>query len=371
MKGPLISIDDMTAAYPKVDAKAMGLLKNLVDDCLHERGKCSNFRELSRDETLPSSPLLPRRVIDVGDTSNVLLRIHESGNDERAGYTTLSHRWGNKLTFKTTMENIERLREKIDFDALPLSFRNAITVTRAMDVRYLWIDAMYIIQDNHSDWLEQAPLMGKIYKNSQCTFAAHSAEDSTVGFLESSAASLRPVPFAPESSGDNSLIHPRSIQQALEKGICIGIPHTFKQSIDFSHIKKRGWVVQELTLSPTVAHSDGYIYWDCEHTTMLRSVAHKAEPSIQSRVVMKKIGTGINFVESWINLVTEYSKCDLTFGTDKLFAISGIAAEWQKHLEEGVGRQYHAGVFGCTLPQALLWYRTRKTLTRFQERAPS
>ena len=214
--------------------------------------------------------------------------------------------------------------------------------------------------------------MGKIYRGSHCTFAAHSAEDSTVGFLESTAASLRPIPFAPEIPTEISEARPRLIQQALERGVCIGIPHTFKKSIDFSHIKKRGWVVQELTLSPRVAHfSDGYMYWDCEHTTMPRSVAHKAEPSTQSRVVVKIIGTGINFIESWINLVTEYSKCDLTFEADKLFAISGIAAEWGTNLGAGVGTQYHAGVFECTLPQALLWYRAGKTLTRFEGRAPS
>jgi len=147
------SIEDMIPAYPKVDAEALGLLKSLIEDCYHERGKCSNFRDLSTDGSLRISPLLPRRVIDVGDTENVSLRLHEPGSHERAHYTTLSHRWGNKLTFKTTMENVELLREKIEFDALPLLFKNAITVTRALNIRYLWVDAICIIQDNHSDWL--------------------------------------------------------------------------------------------------------------------------------------------------------------------------------------------------------------------------
>jgi hypothetical protein len=269
-------------------------------------------------------------------------------------------------------DNIEALHESIDLDVLPLSFQDAVAVTRALGVRYLWIDAMCIIQDEYSDWHDQAPLMGKIYQSSYCTLAAHSAEDSTVGFLESTSTSLRPVAFVPEISPNGFGAESRTTRRALATGICIGIPHTFKQAIDFSHIKKRGWVLQELTLSPRVAHfSNGYIYWDCEHTTMPKSVAHKAEPTIQSRVVMKRIETGINFVESWIKLVTEYSKCELTFEEDKLFAISGIASEWQAYLDEGTGTLCHAGVFECTMPHALLWYSTGDKLKKYYQRAPS
>jgi hypothetical protein len=270
------------------------------------------------------------------------------------------------------IDNIEALHDSIDLDVLPLSFKDAIAVTRALGVRYLWIDAMCIIQDDYSDWRDQAPLMGKIYRSSHCTLAAHSAEDSTVGFLESTSTSLRPVAFVPEISPNGFGAESRTTRRALATGICIGIPHTFKQAIDFSHIKKRGWVLQELTLSPRVAHfSNGYIYWDCEHTAMPKSVAHKAEPSIQSRVVMKRIETGINFVESWIKLVTEYSKCELTRAEDKLFAISGIASEWQTHLDEGTGNLYHAGVFECTMPHALLWYSTGDKLKKYYQWAPS
>jgi hypothetical protein len=79
-----------------------------------------------------------------------------------------------------------------------------------------------------------------------------------------------------------------------------------------------------------------YIYRDCEHIAMPRSAAYIAEPSIQSRVAMKKSGTGVDFVESWFNVITEYSTCELIYGTDKPFAIS-VAKVGKLALEGGMG----------------------------------
>ncbi|KAH7326984.1 heterokaryon incompatibility protein-domain-containing protein [Rhexocercosporidium sp. MPI-PUGE-AT-0058] len=352
----------MPPAHPKVSAEALSLLGRYAEDCFGERGKCAHPRCSNID--LPSlPPLLPRRVIDIGDINadcSPSLRLHESVQDERGHYTTLSHRWGNEIIYRTTIENIKTRRNGIDFDELPMSFKDAISVTRALGVRYLWIDAICIVQNDHSDWMNQAPLMGKIYKHSYCTIAAHSAQNSADGFLKSQS-SLSPVKVATCLS-----------LKAGPGRICIGIPRSFKETIDCSYINQRGWVLQELTLSQRTAHfSNGYIYWECPHTTTPRSVGYTAEPSIKTSLALKSQGTGEDFVESWMDLVTEYSKCQLTYGTDKLVAISGIAAEWQSHLGEGGGRRYHSGLFECTLPRSLLWFSGGGSLKRVEKRAPS
>ncbi|KAG4423022.1 hypothetical protein IFR04_003798 [Cadophora malorum] len=352
----------MPPAHLKVNRDALSLLGRYAEDCFLERGKCSHLRRPNIDSSsLP--PLLPRRFIDIGNLNvdpTSSLHLHESIQDERGLYTTLSHRWGSEITYKTTIENIKNRRDGIDFEELPMSFKDAISVTRALGIRYLWIDAICIVQNDHSDWMDQAPRMGKIYKDSHCTIAAHSAQKSSDGFLESES-SLNPTKVVPCLS--------------LEAGpgqICIGIPRSFKETIDCSYINQRGWVLQELTLSQRTAHfSNGYIYWDCPHTTTPRSVGCLAETSIQTSLALKIKGTGADFVESWMDLVTVYSKCELTYGTDKLAAISGIAAEWQGHLGEGGGTGYHSGLFECTLPQSLLWFSGGGSLKRIEKRAPS
>lgn len=360
--GTVATALDMPQAYPRVETEALRLLGKSTQDCFEECGTCFHPRHSSADK-LPIPPLLPRRVIDIGDTngnSSPSVLLHESAKDERAHYTTLSHRWGSKIIFRTTINNITARCNRIDFDSLPTSFKDAIIVTRALDVRYLWVDAICIVQDDRSDWIHQAPLMGKIYKNAYCTIAAHSARNCSDGFLES-LSPLNPVEvasFLTRKSGPGSL--------------CIGLPRSFKETIDCSYINQRGWVLQELTLSQRIAHfSNGYLYWDCPHTTTPRSLGHRAEPSIQARPPIKTLGTGAGFAESWMDLVTEYSKCQLTYEKDKLFAISGIAAEWQSRLGEGEGRRYHSGVFECTLPQSLFWFSGGGPLKRLKERAPS
>jgi hypothetical protein len=64
-------------------------------------------------------------------------------------------------------------------------FKDAVVVTRRMAIRYLWIDALCIVQDDYEDWITQAPLKGTVYQNSRLTIAAHSAYDSTIGLFAS------------------------------------------------------------------------------------------------------------------------------------------------------------------------------------------
>jgi hypothetical protein len=348
---------DRPPAYPKITTRELGLLRSCAEDCLLGEGKCSNLH-VSNIE----APLLPHRVIEIDDASSAnspSLRLHDSVVDERAFYTTLSHRWGKEVMFKTTKKNIKDFHTNLNFNTLPMSFKDAVTVTKALGIRYLWIDAICIIQDDHSDWIKQAPLMGKIYNNAYCTIAAHSAQDSLDGFLESETAP-NPVRVAPCQS------------TAGPGTICVGIPRSFKETIDCSYINQRGWVLQELTLSQRIAHfSSGYIYWDCPHTNSPLSIGNTAEHSTQASRARKTPGTGANFIESWLDLVTNYSKCQLTYGKDKLVAIAGVAAEWHSHLEQAPGVRYHSGVFECTLPQSLLWFSGGGSLKRVKRRAPS
>jgi hypothetical protein len=53
----------------------------------------------------------------------------------------------------------------------------------------------------------------------------------------------------------------------------------------------------------------------------------------------------------WSAVVIMYSKCDLTFGRDKLIALSGIAREVQKLIHTG----YMAGMWENQLPHSLMW----------------
>lgn len=90
-------------------------------------------------------PTLPRRVIDVGGDQLRLFVPH----DGTTGYwVALSHCWGQTNTFKTTLKTLRSHEDGIEWEALPKTFKDAVLVTRAVGVRYLWIDSLCIIQDD-------------------------------------------------------------------------------------------------------------------------------------------------------------------------------------------------------------------------------
>jgi hypothetical protein len=65
--------------------------------------------------------------------------------------------------------------------SLPKTFQNAITVTRMLGIRYLWIDSLCIIQDDVKDWEEQSAITGGIYSQSYLIIAASASKDSSGG----------------------------------------------------------------------------------------------------------------------------------------------------------------------------------------------
>jgi hypothetical protein len=123
-----------------------------------------------------SDTVLPTRVLDVGEKGGPFsLRLYRTKKHERGRYATLSHRWGDPAQhrkFCTYHCNIPSLSDEIVFDELPKTFQDAVTVTRGIGIRYLWIDSLCIIQHHEGcsrgcgqseDWANESPKMGQYY----------------------------------------------------------------------------------------------------------------------------------------------------------------------------------------------------------------
>ncbi|PMD47180.1 HET-domain-containing protein [Hyaloscypha variabilis F] len=153
-----------------------------MEKCLQEHkavcGAVSNF-----------PPTLPKRVINVASDPPSLY----IGSGKRCPYAILSHCWGrNKLKpIRTTSDNLSDRCKAIPWDIMPKTYQDAVTATRGLNIKYLWIDSLCILQkrksggpsdpDSTKDWLEESLKMEDYYGNATITIEASYATDDTIG----------------------------------------------------------------------------------------------------------------------------------------------------------------------------------------------
>src|SRR5271163_3240815 len=66
----------------------------------------------------------------------------------------------------------------IPFEKMPRTIQDAVSITRMIGVRYLWVDSLCILQDSNDDWEHESSTMANVYRNSVVTIAANSASDA-------------------------------------------------------------------------------------------------------------------------------------------------------------------------------------------------
>ena len=105
------------------------------------------FRQLKRwlqecDSTHKCSllfpdPPLPTRVLQVFASDRSVALVETRG--QQGKYVALSHSWGRSPRLKATKSNLDALKSGIDISILPKTFQDAIRITKALGIKYLWI----------------------------------------------------------------------------------------------------------------------------------------------------------------------------------------------------------------------------------------
>ena len=108
------------------------------------------------------------------------VKVYESRGEEHA-YATLSHCWGGHEFVRLLTGNISAFQNQVPWSALTKTFQHAIKFARMLNLRYIWIDSLCIVQDCKQDWLEQSSKMASIYEHSAVTLAATVALNGTAG----------------------------------------------------------------------------------------------------------------------------------------------------------------------------------------------
>lgn len=254
---------------------------------------------------------LPTRVLSITkDASNhISVRLIRT-KDSHGSYCALSHCWGpiNKQPLRTTRQNLEARMADIPFDQLPATIRDAVYLVSTLQIEYLWIDSLCIVQDDPKEWLRESENMGSIYKNATLVLAAAGSRDSTEGLF----IAKRPhpevftLPYSPYS-----LITGRSESSQGEYKLAI-LP---QEPAAPSHgpLHQRAWAYQEWYFANRkVLFMPGGMSWVCSHREYNEQWNY-SKPQV--------------FSSSWLALLSEYTGKVLTYPSDRLVAIRGIATE--------------------------------------------
>jgi len=128
---------------------------------------------------------LPTRLVDVGPPDGSRMPFLQVNMPNKSGkWVALSHCWGIGDHFTTTSSNLLSRQQSIELDDPPLTFRDAIAVTRRLEYQYIWIDSLCIIQGDKRDWALEAGCMQSYYKHAVLTIAVDSAAGDNEGFLD-------------------------------------------------------------------------------------------------------------------------------------------------------------------------------------------
>lgn len=123
---------------------------------------------------------LPTRLIDI-NPGNDTFRIVETQDGSAGRYVALSYCWGSSKFSTLTTDNT--MLDWTSLSSIPKSIVDAVLITKALGLRYLWVDALCIIQDSAEDWATQSAKMESVYRNAYMTIAASSASSANEGFL--------------------------------------------------------------------------------------------------------------------------------------------------------------------------------------------
>ena len=190
---------------------------------------------------------MPTRLLEVGNP----MRLVPSSTMVRSPYVALSHRWGplgERTKFCACRHNMKQLQTSIDFERLPRTFKDAVTVVRSLGLKYIWIDSLCIVQDDQQDWENEAARMEQVFSDAYLTIAASSAKSSNDGFL---------LPRKPRQCLE--LVS----QDSRRLYVCPNIDD-FRNDVELSHLNCRGWVLQERVLSRRTIHfTSSQTYWEC------------------------------------------------------------------------------------------------------------
>ncbi|KAM0354831.1 hypothetical protein ACHAPU_000658 [Fusarium lateritium] len=349
--------------------KTLDVASGWINNCIDEHELCRP----------PRSPL-PSRILDLDAFDNpCTIRLKEtSGIINYEPYVTLSYCWGSDPLFhvRTTRSTLLNHLESIEVQTLPQTYQDAIKVTRHLGLRYLWIDSLCICQDDADDWARESATMQQVYAGAYVSIAADNAPSSTHGFLKRLDRTHVPVNLKLTYKTDTMSVS--SIKALDVPGYAFETPPSkvFNSrcwlEFDGEPLTKRAWVTQERLLPQRVLHfASDQLFFECnchflsEDGVQILGRWHSLHLGVEKSFRDLARTSQISAIHQlWYFIMEDYTSRLLTAKTDRLPAISGLAAvildklnarERSGASDEPQHVEYVAGLWSDALIEGLGW----------------
>lgn len=261
----------------------------------------------------------------------------------------------------STPDNVSMFLDNIPPAQLPRVFQDAIFLVRQLGLQYIWIDALCIIQDpvDKTDWAREAGRMRSVYGGSTLNIAA------------TSATSVHGSCFDKPKYHRTGLLARVTVLDAHGSARCSMVRNFYDQrahrtSVNQCHLASRGWALQERLLPcRTLYVGNRGFFWECCAAKTSDFFTEGAPPDWNHRHWKGPR----NEPWDWDSVAEHYSATTLTFSSDRLPALSGIAQRQAEFTRD----DYIAGMWRSSLVADLpwmveqMWSRTKRP----EWRAPS
>jgi hypothetical protein len=281
--------------------------------------------------------------------------------DERGRYIALSHCWGDVMPLKTTKATFVEFCHSINFARFPKTFQDAIIVCRKLNIEYLWIDSLCTIQDDEHDWAVESPNCD-VYQNAYLTIAAAAARNSSDGLFHPRPFSVRktfPTAFENDNKVEEAEVFARPWNSQRHWIDSIGDGPWYRVP---TPLEQRAWTLQEHVLSRRILRFTGHkLVWHCRevHLCECRPGSHMGKESLKlinldAVVAVSKpfyASRAMNPLVVWLEIIGPFTRRAITRETDRLPAVSGVAAA----LTTLTKTEYVAGMWRDRLGTTVCW----------------
>jgi len=303
---------------------------------------------------LAQSSFLPTRLLDLGlddtATPRLIITADSLNQADPLRYAALSYSWGDEAAAatqtKTEKSNFHERLQGIPPHDMSAVLRDAVQVCRSMSVRYLWIDALCIIQDraDPSDWERESACVGQVYQNAYFTICAVSTSSCHESFL---ARSQHTFELDFQSSINPSI---RGKYALHYTGVYDGTPNhdPISNDLRFSPWNDRGWVFQEQELSARkILFGHHMVHFQCSTSEESENGEIFFPP-----VPIDWFDLDRKQVYDYFRETTQvYAARLLSYESDRLPALGGLA----QRVFKSTGSRYLAGLWEEDLHLGLLW----------------